>query len=170
MEFGISERRKPLLKFAHLIRSKVQFLKVTRITATTIALLTVLIAGTVTPTGVCALICLRHCRTESQSHCSQSSDSMPGMVHHHPTMNHPGIKSMSPVLVSQSCQPNCARAERLNVSRNVAPQVKVVQHGAVVLGTTADFLAPDPAAAWSLDSGPPFPPSGYAAPFSILRI
>jgi hypothetical protein len=77
---------------------------------------------------------------------------------------------MSPVLVSQSCQPNCTRAERLNVSRNVAPQVTVVQNGAVVLDTTAEFLASDPAAAWSLDSGPSFPPSEYAAPFSILRI
>jgi hypothetical protein len=149
---------------------KVQFPKVPRRTATSIVLLTVLVAGIVTPTWVCALMCVRHYRAESQSHCSQSSDSMPGMLHDHSTMNHPGLKSVSPVLVSQSCQPNCARAERLNVSRNVAPQVTVVQNGAVVLDTTAEFLASDPAAAWSLDSGPPFPPSGYAAPFSILRI
>jgi hypothetical protein len=165
-----SERRKPACKFAHLIQSKVQFPKVTRITATAMVLLTVLMAGIITPTGVCALMCVRHYRAESQSHCSQSSDGMPGMVHNHSTMNHRRIESMSPVLVSQSCQPNCTRAERLNVSRNVVPQLTVVQTGALVLDTTAEFLAPNPAAAWSMDSGPPSPPSAYAASFSILRI
>jgi len=77
---------------------------------------------------------------------------------------------MSSLLVSQSCEPNCVTAERLNLSRKDVPQVTVVQSGAVVLDTTAKFSTPDPAAAWGLDSGPPSPPSTYAASFSILRI
>jgi hypothetical protein len=161
--------RKLARKFAHLIQPKVQFPKVRRITATSIVLLTVLLGGTIAPTGVCALMCVRHYRAESPSHCNHSNG-MPGMVHDHSTMNHPRIKSMSPVLVSQSCQPNCSTAERVNVSRNIVPQLTIVQSGALFLDTTAEFLAPNPAAAWSMDNGPPSSPSAYAASFSILRI
>ena len=163
-------RGKRLRKFAHLIQSKVQFPKVDRKTATSIFLLTVLVAG-LTPTGVCALMCERHVKEESQRHCSQpSSDSMPGMAHDHSGMNHPGVEAMSAVLMSQSCQTNCVRAERLNVWRKVVPRVTVVRRSAVVLGTTTAFLAPNFAAAWGLDSGPPVRPSARAASFFILRI
>src|SRR5713226_4415516 len=148
----------PLTEFAHLIQSKIQFSKVPRRTATSIVFLTVLLAG-ITPTGVCALMCERHARAESQRHCSQPSDSMPGMAHDNSAMNHPGVEAMSAVLVSRSCQTNCVTAERLNVWRKVVPQVTVVQSGAVVLGTTAKFLAPDSAAAWILDGSPPSPHS-----------
>ena len=77
---------------------------------------------------------------------------------------------MSAVLVSQSCQTNCVTAKRLNDWRKGVPQVTVVRSGAVVLGTMAEFLASDFAAAWGLDSGPPAPPPAHAASFSILRI
>jgi hypothetical protein len=160
---------KPLTEFAHLIQSTVQFPKVPRRTATSIVLLTVLLAG-ITPTGVCALMCERHARAESQRHCSQPSDGMPGVVHDHSAMNHPGVEGMSAVLMSQSCQTNCVTAERLNVWRKVLPQVTVVRSHAVVLGTTAAFLAPNFTAAWGLDSGPPVRPPARAASFSILRI
>ncbi len=166
---GNSNRRKPVCEFARLVESKVQFSKVPRRTATSIVLLTVLLAG-ITPTGVCALMCERHARAESQRHCSQPSDSMSGMAHDHSAMNHPGVEAMSAVLMSQSCQTDCVTAERLNVWRKVVPQVTVVRSGAVVLGTTAEFLVPDFTAAWGLDSGPPARPPARAASFSILRI
>jgi hypothetical protein len=158
-----------LRKFAHLTQSKVQFPKVPRKTATSIVLLTVLLAG-ITPPGVCALVCEWHARTESQRHCSPRSDRMSGMAHDHSVMNHPGVEAMKAVLASQSCQKNCVTAERLNVWRKVVPQVTVVRSTAVVLGASAQFLAPDFTAAWGLDSGPPAPPPAHAASFSILRI
>ena len=138
-------------------------------TATSIVLVTVLLAG-ITPTEVCALMCERHARAESQRHCSQASDSMPRMVHDHSVMHHPVVEAVSAVLVSQSCQTNCVTAERLNVWRKVVPEVRVVRSSAVVLSTTAEFLAPDFTAVWGLDSGPPAPPPAQAAAFSILRI
>src|SRR5713101_2494340 len=153
----LPRQEKPLHEFAHLIQPEVQFPKVARKTATSIVLLTVLLAWIITPTGLCALMCERHPRAESQRHCSQPSDSMPGMAHDNSAMNHPGVEAMSAVLVSRSCQTNCVTAERLNVWRKVVPQVTVVQSGAVVLGTTAKFLAPDSAAAWILDGSPPSP-------------
>jgi hypothetical protein len=156
-------------EFARLIQSKIQFPKVPRRTATSIVLMTVLLAG-ITPTGLCTLMCERRARAESQRHCSQPSDSMPGMAHDHSAMNHSGIETVGAVFVSQSCQTNCVTAERLNVWRKIVPQVTVVRNGAVVLGTTAEFLAPDFTAAWGLDSGPPTPRPAHAASFSILRI
>ena len=141
-----------------------------RRTATSIVLLTVLLAGIITPTGVCALMCERHHRVETQRHCSQSSDTMPGMGHGHSAMNHPAFENMRLVVVSQSCQTNCVTAERLNVSKKVVPHLTVVQTGAVVLEAAAKLVAADPAAAWSADSGPPAPPTAYSASFSILRI
>src|SRR5713226_10262245 len=156
----------PLTEFAYLIQSKVQFPKVPRRTATSIVLLTVLLAG-ITPTGVCALMCERHARAESQRHCGQFSDSMPGMAHDHSAMNHPDVDDMSAVLMSQSCRTNCVAAERLNVWRKVVPQVTMVRSSTVVLGATAEFLAPDFTAAWGLDSGPPSRLPARIASFSI---
>jgi hypothetical protein len=138
-------------------------------TATSIVLLTVLLAGIITPTGVCALMCERHSRVETQRHCSQSSDTMPGMDHGHSAMNHPAFEDTRLVVASRSCQTNCVTAERLNVSRKVVPQLTLVQAGAVVLEAAAKFVAPDPAAAWSADSGPPTRPTAHGASFSILR-
>jgi hypothetical protein len=139
-------------------------------TATSIVLLMVLLAG-ITPTGVCALMCERQALSESQRHCNQPSDTMPGMADDHSAMNHPPrIQAMSPVMVSHSCQSNCVTEERLNTSRKIVPQVTVVEGDAVVLDTTADFPAPHPAAAWSSDSSPPYSPPAYSASFSILRI
>ncbi len=102
-------------------------------------------------------MCERHSRTESQRHCSQPSDAMPGMAHDHSAMKHSGVRATSALLMSRSCETNCVTAERLNASRRVVPQVTVVRSSAVVLGTTAEFLAPDFTAVWGLDSGPPAP-------------
>ena len=139
-------------------------------TATSIALLTVLVAGIVAPAGLCALMCERHSRAESQRHCIESSDTMPGMAHNRSAMNYPAIQAMSLAMVSHSCQSNCVTAERLNASRKVVPQVRVVESGPLVLDTTAEVAAPDPAAAWSSDNSPPYRPSAYTASFTILRI
>ena len=158
-----------MCKFARLVECKVQFSKVPRRTATSIVLLTVLLAG-ITPSGVCALLCERNAPAESQRHYNQPSDTMPGMAHDHSAMNHPRIQAMSPVMVSHSCQSNCVTEERLNTSRKSVPQVTVVESGAVVLDTTADFAPSDPAPTWSSDSSPPYPPPAHSASFSILRI
>ncbi len=113
-------------------------------------------------------MCERHSRAEPQRHCSQASDTMPGMAHDHSAMNHPGVDAKSLVLVSQSCWANCVMAERLNVSRNVIPQVTAIQTGTVLLDIRAELPTPDPGSAWSSDSSPPS--SASAASFSILRI
>jgi hypothetical protein len=141
-------------------------------TTTSIALLAVLVAGILTPTGMCALMCERHSRAESQRHCisSADSDTMPGMVHDHSAMNHPAVDASSLVMVSQSCQTSCVTAERLNSSRKVVPQMTEVRTAVVGVDTAADSLMPDPASAWSSDSSPPSPPPAHSASFSILRI
>jgi hypothetical protein len=95
---------------------------------------------------------------------------MPGMAHDHSAMNHSGVEAMSAVLMSKSCQTNCVAAERLNVWRKVVPQVTVVRSGAVVLSTSAEFLAPDFTAVLGLDSGPPSRRPARIASFSILRV
>jgi hypothetical protein len=153
---------------AFCCREMVKFPGVARRTATSIVLLTALLAG-ITPTGLCTLLCERHSRAESQSHCSQPSGSMSGMVHDHSAMNYSRVQAMS-VLMSQSCQTNCATTERLSVWRRIVPQVTAVRSDAVVLGTTAEFLAHYFTSAWGLDSGPPTRSPARAASFSILRI
>jgi hypothetical protein len=163
----------PSSEFAHLglrisYSLRYSLPKVPRRTAVSIALLTVLLAG-ISPDGVCALMCEWHAQAESPRHCSQPSDSMPGMVHHHSARNH-RAEAMDGVLVSQSCHMNCVTAERLSVWRKVVPQVMVVRSAAVVLNTTAEVLALDFTAAWGLDSGPPARPPTRAASFSILRV
>src|SRR5579859_62584 len=160
----------PPHEFAHLIRSKIQFSKVARNPATSIVLMIVLLAGIITPSGLCAIICKGHSLRESQAHCNQPSDTMPGMVHHHSGMNHSRITATSPLLVSQSCQPNCIVAERLAISRKALSQVTVVTISIVELNDKSKLLVSDLAAAWILDSGPPSPPSSRATSFSILRI
>jgi hypothetical protein len=137
---------------------------------TAIVLLTALLAGIITPTMACALMCDRHPRVESQRHCDQPSDSMPGMVHRHSAMMQPDVGATSLMSVSQSCRSNCVTTERLNVSRKIVPHVTVVQTGAAVLDITAEFVPRDPAAACSSDGGPPAPLAACSASFSILRI
>ncbi len=152
------------------MQSEVQFPKVANRTATSIMLLAVFVAGILTPTGMCALMCEGDTRVQTQRHCISSSDTMPGMVHEHSAMNHSAVEAMSLVMVSRSCETACVTAERLNASRKVVPQVTVVQSAAVVLDRTAKFLAPGFTAAWRLYSGPPAPTLTCAASFSILRI
>jgi hypothetical protein len=152
------------------MQSEVQFPKVANRTTTSIVLLAVFVAGILTPTGMCALMCERHTQAETQRHCVSPSDAMPGMIHEHSAMNHSAVEAMSLVMVSRSCETACVTAERFNASRKVVPQVTVVQTAAVVLDRTAEFLSPGFTAAWGVDSGPPAPTRTRAASFSILRI
>jgi hypothetical protein len=138
--------------------------------ATSTILLTALLAGMITPSGVCALMCERHSRAEAHQHCNQDSDSMPGMAHNHSALHDSIVGAMTLVVDGQSCKTVCATAERLNISRKAVPGVTVVQTGAVVLDATSKFLAPHLESTWSLDNGPPSLPSAYTASYSILRI
>src|SRR5260370_5577002 len=105
------------------------FREVVQRAATSIVLLTILLAGIITPTGVCALMCERQSRAESQRHCVQSSDTMAGMFHDHSAMNHPAVQAMSLVMVSHSCLSNCVTAERLNASRKFGTPGTIIETG-----------------------------------------
>ena len=139
-------------------------------TAASMVLLTALLAGTVNPMAVCALMCDRYPRAEAHHHCGQDSDAMPGMAHDHSVMHHTGVGDVTVVAQGQSCQTDCAKVERLNTPGKVVPQVVVVQTGAVGLYATSKLLASHVESAWSLDSGPPSFPSAYTVSYSILRI
>ena len=168
---GLTPCRRPVLpwrRFARHIQSKVQFSKVPRKTATSIVLLTLLLAGSA-PTGFCALMCERRAAAESRHHCNGPSNTMPGMAHDRSAMDHLGVEAVSASL-SQSCRTNCATTERLNLWRRVVPEVTAVRSSAVVLSKTIEFLAPNCIAVWGLDSGPPARRRVRAASFSILRI
>jgi hypothetical protein len=138
--------------------------------ATSMGLLTTLLAGTLSPIGLCALMCERHSRAEAHHHCGQDSDPMPGMAHNHSAMHQFVVGDMTFVVGAQSCQTDCAVVEQLKISRKVVPPVTVVQTGAVVLDATSKRFAPQLESAWSLDSGPPPFPSAYTSSYSILRI
>src|SRR5579864_7785521 len=96
-------------------------------TSTSIVLLAVLLAGTISPIGVCALMCERHSRAEAHYHCGQDSDPMPGMAHNHSAMHHSSSGDITLVGGAQSCRTDCAVAERLNTSREIVAQLTVVQ-------------------------------------------
>jgi hypothetical protein len=157
-------------EFALPSHLKVEFGKVSPRTAISIALLTVLLAGLITPAGVCAFMCARHLRAEAHQRCGEDTDSMAGMGHDHSAMHHTSIGNVPLVVEAQSCQTDCATAERLSISIKVIPQVTVVQTGTVVLDTTFKFLAPHLQSAWSLDSGPPSVPPARTSSYSVLRI
>jgi hypothetical protein len=95
---------------------------------------------------------------------------MAGMGHDHSAMHHASIRDVTLVVEAQSCQTDCATAERLSISIKVVPQVTVVQTGTVALDTTFKFLAPDLQSAWSLGSGPPSLPPARSSAYSVLRI
>jgi len=139
-------------------------------------LLGVFVAGILTPTGMCALMCERHSRAKSQRHCVSASetmpgmDAMPGMAHDHSATDRPAVETVSLVMVSQSCQTSCVRAERLNVSRKFVPLATGVHTATVVLDRTSEVLTPGFTAAWGLDSGPPAYIHTRSESFSILRI
>jgi hypothetical protein len=137
-----------------------------------IVLLTTLLAGIITPTDVCALMCAHHSPAGTQHHCGEDSDQMSGMPHNHSAIHHSGIGDIRLVVATQSCGTDCAAAERINISRKVVPQLTAVQTGAVVLllDASSKFLAPQVVAAWSLDSGPPSLTSAHTPSYSVLRI
>ena len=139
-------------------------------TATSIVLLTALMAGTISPVAACALMCQRHSRAEGHHHRGQDSDPMPGMAQNHSAMHHSSSGDITLVGGAQSCRTDCAVAERLSTSRKIVAQVTVVQTGAIVLDASPKCLDRDLESASSLDSGPPSFSSAHGASFSILRI
>jgi hypothetical protein len=140
-------------------------------TPTSIFLLSVLVAGVLSPSGLCALMCERRSHAEAQRHCSYAVDPMPGMKHHQLAgMKHPDIDAGIPLWTSRSCPSNCDAVERLNLSRKVTAQVKVIRPRIGVRDTTDSFLLSDLAAAWCSDEGPPTGCAAFAAAFNILRI
>lgn len=139
-------------------------------TPTSILLLSILVAGILSPPGLCAIMCERRSRAETQQHCSQAVDPMPGMMHHHSAMmSYPDVDVVMSLWAPRSCPANCDAAERLNLSRTSTP-VKVIYSRIGVPDTTANFRLSDPAAVWHSDGGPPTPHTAFAATFSILRI
>jgi hypothetical protein len=138
--------------------------------ATSIVLLTALIAGTISPVTACAIMCERHSRANAHHHCGQDSDPMPGMAHNRSAMHHSDMGDITLIVAAQSCRTDCAVAERQNIARRVVPQATVVQTGAVVMEASSKFLGPHVEGAWNLDSGPPSFSSPRTASYSILRI
>lgn len=141
-------------------------------TVTSLVLLTALLAGVITPMGVCALMCERHSRAGTQHDCGEGSDSMLGMAHDHSAMHHAVVENVILAAGAQSCQTDCAKAERLDISKDVVPQVTAVETGAIILilDATSKSLPAQLVAAWSSDSGPPSFPSAHTANYSVLRI
>lgn len=139
-------------------------------TPTSIFLLSVLVAGILSPSGLCALMCERRSQAETRQRCGHAEDSMSGMMHHHSaTMNHADIDAVTPLWAPQLCPANCDAAERVSLSKKTA-QVKVTYSGTGVPDITAHFLLADLADAWRSDGGPPARGTAFAATFSILRI
>jgi hypothetical protein len=95
---------------------------------------------------------------------------MAGMGHDQSAIHHASIEDVTLVMQAQSCQTDCAAAERLSISIKVVPQVTVVQTRAAVLDTTFKFLAPSLRSVWSLDSGLPSLHPAYTSSYSVLRI
>jgi hypothetical protein len=170
-------------KFVHPVcTSRVRQGKVYKVpvrTPTSVFLLSALLIGMLSPTGMCTLMCERHSRTESQIHCTPHPYAMPGMTHdhsamnhpamNHSAMNHPGTHPARPVMAPQSCPSNCGRAQPIDLSRKVVPQVTTARAGVVVLDTQAKLLASD-AAAPLRSGGGHAPPAAYGPSFRILRI
>jgi hypothetical protein len=139
-------------------------------TATSIIALAALMAGTISPIGVCALRCEAHFRAQVGHHCGEDSDQMPRMAHNHSVMHHSGIVGMTFVVAARSCQTDCAVAEPQSFARKVVPQVTTARRGALELVATSKFLPLPPESAWGLDSSPPSSSSAHTASYSILRI
>ena len=115
-------------------------------------------------------MCVHQQRVESQRHCGQPPDAMPGMVHDHAAMSHMAVEAMSPVVMSLSCQTNCFTAEQLTVSRKTVLQVTPVYSSAVALKITARCGTPDFAKSRRMDGTPPDAFAIQVVSFSILRI
>ena len=142
--------------------------KVALRTPTSILLLTVLVAGILGPSGLCAAMCGRHLHaTAVRRPCRHASHPMSGMMHHHSAgMNHRD----SAALAQRSCPSNCDAVERLNLSRRASAQVRARQTGVVGPDAAAKLMSPDIVAAFCSYGGPPAPPKPSAAAFNVLRI
>ena len=166
-----TQRQERLGRLAHLIWPKIQFSQVTSRAAISSLLLAVLLMGTVTPAGACALICAGHRGVEVRRHCGQHPEVMPGMVHDHSTMSQPVAEMVSAALMSHSCQLNCAAAERSAVSRKSVLRVMPrVDNDTLARDTTAKSVVPHLARLRHPDGTPPERLSPQSPSFTVLRI
>lgn len=140
--------------------------KVALRTPTSIFLLSVLVAGVLSPSGLCALMCQRHLQPETQRACGHSSQQMSGMTHHHTAgMIYPD----GHVLTHPSCPSNCDAVARLILSKKATARVKARQTSTVEPESTDNFTSADIATAWCSHGDPPDRKKCMPA-FSILRI
>jgi hypothetical protein len=139
--------------------------QVTLRTSTSILLLSVLVAGILSPSGLCALMCERHLRAERQRPCGHASDSMSGMMHHHSAaINHPDFD-----MAKGRCLSVCGAVKLLNLSRKAAARVRARQAGILEPDRTNQVMTPGIATAFGSYGGSP--PRCKAVPaLSILRI
>jgi hypothetical protein len=138
-------------------------------TPTSILLLSVLVAGILSPSGLCARMCERRSQAETQHKCSHTADPMSAMMHHHSAMiSPPGMDEVTPVWTSRLCPANCDAAA-LSLSSQAVAQLRVSHTRIGVPDATGDLPVYDRASSWRADGGPPARIS-FAATFSILRI
>jgi hypothetical protein len=92
------------------------------------------------------------------------------MDHNHSAMHRTAIQAVSRVFVSQSCEPNCLKAERLAALRKAIPQVRSAQNEVLVAEATAEPRILD-IFTKSLSHGPPPAPVSPNGSFvTVLRV
>lgn len=139
--------------------------KVVLRTSTSILLLSILVAGILSPSGLCALMCGRHLRTERQRPCSHAPEPMSGMRHHHSaTMNAPDAN-----LMNTRCSSNCDVAAFLSISRKPTAQIRAAKTAFLQPHLSNKDTATDIASAFRWSGGWPAQRT-IMLPSSILRI
>lgn len=137
-------------------------------TPTSILLLSVLVTGILSPSGLCAVMCSSHVPTaDVQGPCDHASHPMSGMIHHHSAaMNH----SERGMMKQRACPSNCDALESLGAARKALVQLKLRQTGVAAADSTNRTTSPDIAAAWGSSGGSPVRREPLMVAFSILRI
>ena len=134
-------------------------------TSSSILLLSVLVAGIVSPSGLCAFACQRHPRAEVQHPCSHARDSMSGMMHHYSAaMNDPDIEALM-----GSCPSSCDAVALLKLSTKPTAPVRTGQISVLMPHSTSRVAVLHIATAFSSPGSPPGLRKAMP-PYSILRI
>ena len=147
----------------HTLQGRV--FKVALRTSTSILLVSVLVAGILSPSGLCILMCRHQFRAESKRPCAHPQDPMPGMMHYRSSATtHPDRDT-----VTARCSSNCDEVERLNLPRKPTGQVTPQRAGIRDLDKLNRVAAPETARAFVVYGGPPDRYNTGPA-FSVLRI
>ena len=134
-------------------------------TSTSILVLSVLVAGILSPSGLCAFVCQRHTRAESPRPCSHASDSMSGMMHQHTA----AITAPDLGALNRSCASTCDAVALLDLSRKPAAHVTTGQSYFLVSHSTSRVPDPEIATVLGSPGGPPGLRKAMPA-CSVLRI